>query len=90
DKLLPFLLKFRDVVERPSHHLMLERLVAVSEVTCALARKAERDEQAPDWTLTVQKIDVRGAINIWFSLLTAERLVVNLGEIDTRKIGICA
>ena len=35
DKLLPFLLKFRDVVERLSHHLMLERLVAVSEAGSA-------------------------------------------------------
>ena len=68
-------------MERLSHHLMLER---------PLARKAKQDEQAPDWTLTVRKIDVRGAINIWFSLLTAERLVVNLGEIDTEKIGVCS
>ena len=32
DKVLPFLLKFRDIVERLAHHLMVERWVAVSEV----------------------------------------------------------
>ena len=32
DKMIPFLLKFRDIVERISHHVMLERLAATSEV----------------------------------------------------------
>ena len=31
DKVLPFLLKFRDIVERFAHHLMVERLVACAE-----------------------------------------------------------
>lgn len=31
DKVLPFLLKFRDIVERLGHHLMIERMVAISE-----------------------------------------------------------
>ena len=35
DKILPFLLKFRDIVERIAHHLMVERLVACSEARTA-------------------------------------------------------
>lgn len=35
DKVVPFLLKFRDIVERLGHHLMVERLVAVSEAGVA-------------------------------------------------------
>ena len=31
DKVLPFLLKFRDIVERLGHHLMIEHMVAISE-----------------------------------------------------------
>ena len=33
DKVIPFLLKFRDIVERLAYHIMLERLTAVSEAT---------------------------------------------------------
>ena len=36
DKVVPFLLKFRDVVERLAHHLMVERLVTVSEVQLSM------------------------------------------------------
>ena len=32
DKIVPFLLKFRDIVERLALHLMLDRLAATSEV----------------------------------------------------------
>lgn len=35
DKAVPFLFKFRDIVERSGRHLMVERLVAVSEAGLA-------------------------------------------------------
>ena len=38
DKVLPFLLNFRDIVERLSHHLMVERLVAICEAGPACDR----------------------------------------------------
>jgi len=44
DKIVPFLLKFRDIVERIAHHLMVERLVACCEAgvgwTTSLFRSA--------------------------------------------------
>ncbi|CAJ1458283.1 unnamed protein product [Effrenium voratum] len=87
--MIPFLLKFRDIVERISHHVMLERLAATSEVVVGLALKRGEEAAIPDWDLVVKKVDVRGALNVYLSLLTSERFVVNVGMVDTKKQQLC-
>ncbi|CAE7253833.1 unnamed protein product, partial [Symbiodinium sp. CCMP2592] len=92
DKLLPFLLKFRDIVERLAYHLMLERLHACTEAVVVLGMAAKRgeDSDVPEWSLVVDKVDVRGAINVYLCLLVSERFVINVGEADVKKVTVCS
>ena len=59
------------------------------QVVAALATRRGEEQSTPEWDWVVRKIDVRGAINIYFSLLMAERFVVNVGEVDLKKHALC-
>lgn len=55
-----------------------------------MASIENQDLGTPEWDWLVRKVDVRGAINVYFSLLMAERYVVNMGEADLKKTTLCA
>lgn len=69
-------------------HLVLYHLDG--QVASALAQKNGADEAADEWDWKVRKVDVRGAVNVYFSLLMAERYVINVGDLDAKKNTLCA
>lgn len=61
----------------------------IGQVGAGLATKNGLQQGAPEWDWVVRKVDVRGAVNIYFCLLLAERYVVNVGEVDHKKHALC-
>ena len=85
DKLVPFFLKFRDVIERLGHYAALDRLVACSEVATLLT-----GQPVPAWKLEILEVDIQSALLQWLCLLIAERHCLNVSEAAERVGKVCS